>query len=127
MLADQVGTLGLTGCVDGADLVRQHSPLMSPLVWDLAHIASQEEMWLLRAVGGQQPIHPEIDSLYDAFEHPRAQRPSLPLLAPAQARRYARQVRGRALDLLEAAPLTGSRLVTRDRKSTRLNSSHSQI
>jgi len=112
LAAARARTLGLTGCVDDADLVRQHSPLMSPLVWDLAHIASQEEMWLLRTVGGQQPMHPEIDSLYDAFEHPRSERPSLPLLAPAQARRYARQVRGRALDLLEAAPLTGSRLVT---------------
>ncbi|HYZ54302.1 MAG TPA: DinB family protein, partial [Streptosporangiaceae bacterium] len=54
-------TAGLTDCVDDADLIRQHSPLMSPLVWDLAHIANQEEMWLLRAVGGQDPMHPEID------------------------------------------------------------------
>ncbi len=45
---------------------------MSPLVWDLAHIANQEELWLLRAVGGRDAIHPEIDPLYDAFEHPRA-------------------------------------------------------
>ena len=33
------------------DLVRQHSPLMSPLVWDLAHVGNYEELWLLRAVG----------------------------------------------------------------------------
>ena len=48
---------------------------MSPLVWDLAHIANQEELWLLREVGGREPMHPEIDPLYDAFEHPRAERP----------------------------------------------------
>ena len=60
----------LTDSVDEADLVRQHSPLMSPLVWDLAHIANQEELWLLREVGGREPMHPEIDPLYDAFEHP---------------------------------------------------------
>src|SRR6266566_7729303 len=81
-------THGLTGCVDDSDLVRQHSRLMSPLVWDLAHIGNQEELWLLRAVGGREPMHPEIDPLYDAFEHPRAERPSLPLLPPAQARSY---------------------------------------
>src|ERR1039458_7617409 len=40
----------LTDCVDETDLIRQHSPLMSPLVWDLAHIANQEELWLLREV-----------------------------------------------------------------------------
>ncbi len=102
----------LTDAVDDADLVRQHSPLMSPLVWDLAHIANQEELWLLRTVGGREPMHPEIDPLYDAFEHPRAQRPTLPLLAPAEARAYAHEVRGRVLDVLGSAAFTGSRLVT---------------
>jgi iron(II)-dependent oxidoreductase len=102
----------LTDAVDDADLIRQHSPLMSPLVWDLAHIANQEELWLLRAVGGREPMHPEIDPLYDAFEHPRAQRPTLPLLPPAEARAYAHEVRGRVLDVLAKASFTGPRLVT---------------
>ncbi|MFJ3806425.1 ergothioneine biosynthesis protein EgtB [Streptomyces sp. NPDC090073] len=100
----------LTSCVDDPDLTAQHSPLMSPLVWDLAHIGNQEEMWLLRAVGGREAMRPEIDTLYDAFEHPRAERPSLPLLPPAEARGYAAEVRGRALDLLEGADFHGSRL-----------------
>ncbi|MHB1875789.1 MAG: ergothioneine biosynthesis protein EgtB [Streptosporangiaceae bacterium] len=106
-------TSGLTDCVDDADLVRQHSPLMSPLVWDLAHVANQEELWLLREVGGRDPLHPEIDPLYNAFEHPRAERPSLPLLPPAEARSYARDVRGRVLDLLERVSFTTAEL-TRD-------------
>ncbi|MFE0516769.1 SUMF1/EgtB/PvdO family nonheme iron enzyme, partial [Streptomyces sp. NPDC058964] len=100
----------LTSCVDEPDLVAQHSPLMSPLVWDLAHIGNQEELWLLRAVGGREAMRPEIDSLYDAFEHPRAERPSLPLLPPAEARRYAAEVRGRAMDLLESTAFHGTRL-----------------
>jgi iron(II)-dependent oxidoreductase len=102
----------LTGCVADADLIRQHSPLMSPLVWDLAHIANQEELWLLREVGGRQPMHPEIDPIYDAFEHPRAERPALPLLPPPEARRYAAEVRGRVLDLLETATFAGTPLVS---------------
>ena len=101
----------LTGCVDEEDLIRQHSPLMSPLVWDLAHIANQEELWLLRAVGGREPMHPEIDPLYDAFEHPRAQRPTLPLLPPGEARHYAHEVRGRVLDLLAGTTFGGAPLV----------------
>ena len=103
LLAARDRTTLLTTAIDEPDLVRQHSPLMSPLVWDLAHIANQEELWLLREVGGRDPLHPEIDPLYDAFEHPRAERPTLPLLAPGEARGYGHEVRGRVLDLLERA------------------------
>lgn len=101
----------LTGCVEDHELTAQHSPLMSPLVWDLAHIANQEEQWLLRTVGGRQAMRPDIDPVYDAFEHPRARRPGLPLLPPAEARAYAAEVRNRVLDILERAPLHGSRLL----------------
>ncbi|MFC5721483.1 ergothioneine biosynthesis protein EgtB [Streptomyces gamaensis] len=104
-------TRALTECVDDRELVAQHSPLMSPLVWDLAHIGNQEEIWLLRAVGGHDALRPELDPLYDAFEHPRAERPALPLLPPDQARRYAGDVRARVLDLLGTAPLHGRPLV----------------
>ncbi|WP_328907297.1 ergothioneine biosynthesis protein EgtB [Streptomyces sp. NBC_00234] len=105
LLTARERTALLTDSVDDGELTAQHSPLMSPLVWDLAHIGNQEEMWLIRAVGGREAMRPEIDGLYDAFEHPRASRPSLPLLAPAEARAYAADVRGRALDILEATPL----------------------
>ena len=97
----------LTDAVDEADLVAQHSPLMSPLVWDLAHIGSQEELWLVRDVGGREPLRPEIDGLYDAFRHSRASRVELPLLGPAEAREYVAQVREKALDALGSSPLRG--------------------
>ncbi|WP_344567059.1 ergothioneine biosynthesis protein EgtB [Streptomyces axinellae] len=100
--------LGLAACLDDRELAVQHSPLMSPLVWDMAHIANQEEQWLLRAAGGLAAIRPEIDSLYDAFEHPRAERPALPLLPPGEARGYLAEVRGRAVDVLETARLSGA-------------------
>ncbi|MFF7203723.1 ergothioneine biosynthesis protein EgtB [Streptomyces sp. NPDC008141] len=105
-------TAGLTTCVDENELIAQHSPLMSPLVWDLAHIGNQEEQWLLRTVGGREALRPEIDSVYDAFEHPRALRPTLPLLAPSEARTYASDVRGRVLDILERTPLEGTDRLT---------------
>jgi len=111
LVAARNRTSGLTECVDEDDLVRQHSPLMSPLVWDLAHVANQEELWLLRSVGGRDPMRPEIDPLYDAFEHPRAERPALPLLPPAEARTYAHEVRGRVLDLVERTVFSDKPLV----------------
>jgi iron(II)-dependent oxidoreductase len=96
--------------VDDQDLVRQHSKLMSPLVWDLAHIGSQEELWLVRDVGGREPVRADLDEVYDAFRHSRASRPSLPMLAPAEARRYVGEVRSKSLEILEKAPLQGRRL-----------------
>ncbi len=90
-----------------ADQVAQHSPLMSPPVWDLAHIGSYEELWLLRALDGRRPIDPSLDDLYDAFRHPRSDRPALPLLGPDEARTYLEQVRAAALELLDRLDLTG--------------------
>src|SRR6478736_6718825 len=102
----------LTSSLDDSELARQHSRLMSPLVWDLAHIGNQEELWLLRDVGGRDPILPEtVDQLYDAFQHPRADRPSLPLLDPTESRRYITDVRSRVIDLLDGTPLHGRRLI----------------
>ena len=101
----------LTSTVDDDDLVRQHSPLMSPLVWDLAHVGNQEELWLVRDVGGRDPVRRDIDELYDAFKHARVDRPALPLLNPAEARAYIRTVRSKVLDLLDTVPFEGRRLV----------------
>ncbi|MHC9295190.1 ergothioneine biosynthesis protein EgtB [Mycobacterium sp. LTG2003] len=89
---------------DDAELHRQYNPLMSPLVWDLAHIGQQEELWLLRDGNPDRPgmLTPEVDRLYDAFVHSRASRVDLPLLPPADARAYCATVRSKALDALDA-------------------------
>lgn len=98
-------TLELTD-FDDAELRRQYSPLMSPLVWDLAHIGQQEELWLLRDGDPRRPgMLPEnIEGLYDAFVHTRASRVDLPLLTPAESRDYCRTVRSAALDVLDTLP-----------------------
>jgi gamma-glutamyl hercynylcysteine S-oxide synthase len=103
--AARARSLDLLAPVDDADLGRQLSPIMSPLVWDLAHVGNFEELWLLREVAGAAPIDASLDDLYDAFRHPRPNRPALPLLGPAAARRYIADVRGRALEGLEGVDL----------------------
>jgi iron(II)-dependent oxidoreductase len=92
--------------LDDGELTRQHSPLMSPLVWDLAHIGQQEDLWLLRAgdASRQGLLSTQIERLYDAFEHPRAERVTLPLLTPREARTFIADVRGRVFDTLDTAP-----------------------
>ncbi len=88
---------------DDPELLRQHTPLLSPLVWDLAHIGQQEDLWLLRGGDACRPglLPPDVEVLYDAFTQPRAVRARLPLLPPVEARRFGREVRGRVLDRLE--------------------------
>ena len=95
-------TLALTDA-DDAELTRQHSALMSPLVWDLAHIGQQEDLWLLRHgdAGAQGLLAAHVERLYDAFEHPRAERVALPLLTPRESRAFVADVRSRVLDELD--------------------------
>ncbi|GGC56521.1 ergothioneine biosynthesis protein EgtB [Hoyosella rhizosphaerae] len=102
----------LTGSVDDVDLTAQHSRLMSPLVWDLAHIGNQEEQWLVRTVGERTPIRADIDEMYDAFQHPRADRPQLPLLGPDATRDYIRIVREKVLGVLDSTSFDGTPLTS---------------
>jgi iron(II)-dependent oxidoreductase len=101
-------TLRLLEPLSDAELVRQYSPLMSPLVWDLAHIGHFEELWLLRKLTGAEPIFPPGDDVYDAFEHAREERPSLALMDPATARAYLAEVRARVLGVLDGIELDES-------------------
>ncbi len=91
---------GILEPFDEPTLRRQHDVLMSPLLWDLAHVANYEDIWLVRALGGE-PTRTGIDELYDAFQQPRGVREALPLLDLAGALAYGDAVRARALDLLD--------------------------
>ncbi|MCW2620401.1 MAG: sulfatase-modifying factor 1 [Frankiales bacterium] len=113
LTASRQRSLALLAPLDEPDLLRQINPLMSPLVWDLAHVGNYEEQWLLRAVAGGDPLRPGLDELYDAFEHPRATRPTLPILPPDEARSYLSDVRERVLVALDRVDLEAADL-TRD-------------
>jgi iron(II)-dependent oxidoreductase len=88
-------------------LLRQVSPLMSPLVWDFAHIGHFEELWLLRELGGQPPTRADHDDVYDAFAHERHERGDLPILPPPAAEAFVADVRRRVLDGLATTELDG--------------------
>jgi len=47
-------TLALVDKLDDAQLEQVHSPLMSPLVWDLGHIAAYEDLWLAHRLGERE-------------------------------------------------------------------------
>ncbi len=81
--------------INDEDLERVHSPLMSPLVWDLGHIAAFEDLWLAHRHGGLPLLRPDLMDVYDAFETPRAGRGSLPYLRRAEAEDFQDDVRRR--------------------------------
>src|SRR5437763_136367 len=94
-------TLALVASVSDEDLQRVHSTLMSPLVWDLGHIAAFEDLWLVHRYGGRPLLHEELTDVYDAFETPRADRGELPFLRPEAARDYLAEVRNRTLEVID--------------------------
>jgi iron(II)-dependent oxidoreductase len=94
-------TLAMVEPFSDEQMETAHSALMSPLAWDLAHIAAYEDLWLVHRHGGEPLLHPELAAMYDAFETPRAVRGDLPILNRAEAVDYLADVRSRALAILE--------------------------
>jgi iron(II)-dependent oxidoreductase len=94
-------TLSLVEPIDDSDLESVHSTLMSPLVWDLGHIAAFEDLWLVHRMGGREMVRPDLANVYDAFETPRAERGDLPYLHRDEALAYMVEVRERALDAID--------------------------
>src|ERR671921_175045 len=91
-------TLALVAGLSDADVETAHSELMSPLVWDLAHIAAYEDLWLVHRFAGRPLLHPELAARYDAFETPRRVRGEIELLDVPGARAYLAEVRDRVIE-----------------------------
>jgi iron(II)-dependent oxidoreductase len=87
-------TLLLVDGLTDEQLQRIVTPLLSPLVWDLGHIANFEQRWLL----GESST---IDGVYNPFENPRAGRGELPLLPPEECFAYMAAVRERVRERLD--------------------------
>jgi iron(II)-dependent oxidoreductase len=88
-------TLALIAPLDAGWLAEQVGPIMSPTIWDLAHIAAQEELWILRTVCGHESIHPDFEATFDAVEIPCAERGSIDLLDLSDCLAYPEAVRER--------------------------------
>jgi len=94
-------TLELIEPLDDEQLNRVYSSILSPLAWDLGHIANFEELWLVQTIAGREPLHGELGRFYDAIENPRKTRGELPILRDAELRAYLADVRERTLEVLE--------------------------
>ena len=99
-------TLELIEPLDDEQLNRAYSPILSPLAWDLGHIANFEELWLVQTIGGREPLRGELGRFYDAIENPRRTRGELPILRDAELRSYLDDVRARTLEVLDEIDLS---------------------
>jgi iron(II)-dependent oxidoreductase len=94
-------TLGLVAGLDWQILQPQHIPILSPIVWDLGHIANFEELWLCQGLGDLEPLEAEFATMFDAVLNPRPTRQNLPLPVARRLWDYLSRVRTRALEVLE--------------------------
>src|SRR3954468_18255034 len=91
-------TFGLVAHLDEEQLNRPFAAIMSPLAWDLGHMAAYEDLWLNHRVAGRQLLREDLAALYDAFETPRKVRGDLEFLRGEELLEYMAQVRARALE-----------------------------
>ncbi len=106
-------TIRLIGPVSDEDLRIQHDPLMSPIVWDLGHIAHFEELWLNRNVHGTVEFG-EMPGIYNPFEHPRRVRGALELPGREEVLEILDEIRQRVLAKLETLDLEAGDALLRD-------------
>lgn len=106
-------TLLLIAPLDDEDLRRQHDPLMSPILWDLGHIAHFEALWLTENLTGEIRFS-EMPGMYNPFEHPRRVRGTLVYPSKAEAIALMAEIRARVVDRLRSDGLDPERPLTRD-------------
>ena len=91
-------TFALVAHLDEAQLNSTLNPIMSPMSWDLGHMAAYEDLWLNHRAGGRELLREDLAALYDAFETPRAVRGDLEFLRGEPLLAYMAEVRARALE-----------------------------
>ena len=106
-------TMLLVSPLGERDLRAQHDPLMSPILWDLGHIAHFEELWLTRNLSGPVEFS-EMPGMYNPFEHPRSSRSSLPLPALEEWSSMAGEIRSRVLAMLRTVDFDSDDPLLRD-------------
>lgn len=102
LAATRARTLALVAHLTTVDLERQIDPILSPLVWDLGHIAAYEDLWCVHRHAGHALLHGELAAAYDAFETPRAVRGDIEILGHTAALTYLGEVRARTLAAIES-------------------------
>jgi iron(II)-dependent oxidoreductase len=98
-------TLLLISPLSEDDLRAQHDVLMSPVIWDLGHIAHFEDVWLFQNVETGGSGREGLSGIFDPFSNPRSVRGGLPLPSSEECLDAMATVRARVLDKLGTVDL----------------------
>ncbi len=110
-------TLRLLSSLSDDQLGQQVLPILSPIAWDLGHIAEFEELWLVNAIDGlsnDADIRDRLSQDYDAIATPRGVRGQLELPAGPEIMRQLRKVRRKALRRAREMDLDADQRLTKD-------------
>jgi len=92
-------TLELIDDLTDEQLMGPRLRIVNPLRWEIGHVAWFQEYWILRHLGGLQPILSHGDGLYDSARVAHDTRWDLALPSRAETLAYMRQVLDRVCDL----------------------------
>lgn len=106
-------TLQLVEPLTDEDLHLQHDPLMSPIIWDLGHIAHFEQLWLVRNLEGPVEFG-EMPGIFNPFENPRRVRGTLRLPSLEECRELMAEIRSAVLERMSDVTLAGDNELLRD-------------
>ena len=106
-------TLQLVEPLTDEDLHVQHDPLMSPIIWDLGHIAHFEQLWLVRNLEGPVEFG-EMPGIFNPFENPRRVRGTLRLPSLEECRELMAEIRSAVLERMSEVTLDGDNELLRD-------------
>jgi len=108
MLIDaRTRTIDLISDLSDEQLMGPRLEIVNPLLWEIGHLAWFQEMWMLRHAGGEGPILPDADSLYDSTRIPHDARWDLPLPSRHETLRYMQRVLDRVLERTRTRPGDG--------------------
>lgn len=117
-------TLLLISPVTSDDLRIQHNPLMSPVVWDLGHIAHFEDVWLVQNIESGGSGSEGLSGVFDPFTNPRVVRGGLPLPDIDACLQLLAEVRQRTLEKLAEVDLDTDRPLVHDGYVYRMVAQH---
>src|SRR5262245_24199130 len=93
-------TLELMADLTDDQLLGPKLAIVNPMLWEAAHVAWFQELWVLRTAWKQPPLHESADGLYNSSTVPHDVRWDLPLFPRGKVGAYLREVRDRILDRL---------------------------